>query len=177
MLLNFVYENIIFMCTIPLKSAVQCPLWCCVCIINSCSTLLNWPIVSLLILFILFSMFFVLIHDYTLCLTGSPCCNFGYYNYISIWPYYIVIHLPVYVTITPEGIAIQHRMCVDSVRKLIKYFSYCNLNGIGPDNRSTAYVFIFYWVCLTYLILVLHMKYTVEVVPVCTYDVWVVIAC
>ncbi len=26
-------------------------------------------------------MFFVLIHDYTLCFTGSPCCNFGYYNY------------------------------------------------------------------------------------------------
>ncbi len=53
------------------------------------------PIVSLLILFILFSMFFVLIHDYTLCFTGSPCCNFSYYNYISI---YIVIHLRVKVT-------------------------------------------------------------------------------
>ncbi len=62
------------------------------CIINSYSTLLNWPIVSLLILFILFSMFFVLIHDYTLCFTGSPCCNFSYYNYIYIWPFYIVIH-------------------------------------------------------------------------------------
>ncbi len=59
---------------------------------NSYSTLLNWPIVSLLIIFILFSMFFVLIHDYTLCFTGFPCCNFGYYNYICIWPYYIVIH-------------------------------------------------------------------------------------
>ncbi len=69
----------------------QDPLWCCVCIINSYSTLLNWPIVSLLILFILFRCFF-LIHDYTLCFTGSPCCNFSYYNYISIWPYYIVIH-------------------------------------------------------------------------------------
>ncbi len=55
--------------------------------------LLNWPIVSLLILFILFSMFFVLIHDYTLCFTGSPCCNFSHYNYIYIWPYYIVIHM------------------------------------------------------------------------------------
>ncbi len=38
-------------------------------------------------------MFFVLIHDYTLCFTGSPYCIFSYCNYISIWPYYIVIHL------------------------------------------------------------------------------------
>ncbi len=74
-------------------SSCQVPLWCCVCIINSYSTLLNWTIVRLLILFILFSMFFVLIHDYTLWFTGSPYCNFSYYNYISIWPYYIVIHL------------------------------------------------------------------------------------
>ncbi len=35
----------------------------------------------------------MLIHDYTLCLTGSPYYNVSYYNYISIWPYYIVIHL------------------------------------------------------------------------------------
>ncbi len=65
---------------------------CCVCIINSYNNLLNWPNVSLLFLFICFSMFFVLIHDYTQCFTGSPCCKFSYYNYISIWPYYIVIH-------------------------------------------------------------------------------------
>ncbi len=32
---------------------------------------------SLLFLFISFSMFFVLIHDYTLCFTGSPCCKFS----------------------------------------------------------------------------------------------------
>ncbi len=66
-----------------------------VCIINSYSTFLNWPIVSLLILFILFSMFLVLIHDYTLCFTDFPCRNFSYmyYNYISIWPYYIGIHI------------------------------------------------------------------------------------
>ncbi len=63
----------------------------------SYSTLLNWPFVSLLILFILFGMFFVLIHDCTLCFTGSPCCNFSYYNYISIWPYHIVIHLRVHI--------------------------------------------------------------------------------
>ncbi len=61
-------------------------------------TLLNLPIGSLLFLFIFFSMFFVLIHDYTLCFTGSPYCKFSYckfsyYNYISLWPYYIVIHL------------------------------------------------------------------------------------
>ncbi len=69
-----------------------------VCIVNSYVTLLNLPIDSLLFLFIFFSMFFVLIYDYTLCFTGSPYCIFSYckfcyYNYISIWPYYIVIHL------------------------------------------------------------------------------------
>ncbi len=42
------------------------------CIVNSYGTLLNWPIDSLLFLFLFFSMFFVLIHDYTLCFTGSP---------------------------------------------------------------------------------------------------------
>ncbi len=41
-------------------------LYVAVCIINSYSTLLNSPIVSLLILFILFSMLFLLIHDYTM---------------------------------------------------------------------------------------------------------------
>ncbi len=59
------------------------------------STLLNWPIVSLLILFyfILFSnLFCILVHDYTLCFFGSPCCSVSYCNYIFIWLYYIVIH-------------------------------------------------------------------------------------
>ncbi len=63
-------------------------LWCCVCIVNSYGTLLNLPIDSLLFLFLFlfFSMFFVLIHDYTLCFTGSPYCifsycKFSYYNY------------------------------------------------------------------------------------------------
>ncbi len=31
-------------------------------------------------------------HDYTLCFIGSPCCSVSYYNYISVWPYYIVFH-------------------------------------------------------------------------------------
>ncbi len=62
-------------------------------IINSYSTLLNWPIVSLLILFLSFSnVFGILVHDYTLCFICSPCCNVSYYNYISVWPYFIVIH-------------------------------------------------------------------------------------
>ncbi len=47
------------------------------------------PIDGLLFLFIFFSVFFVLIHDYTLCFTGSPYgifsyFKFSYYNYISI---------------------------------------------------------------------------------------------
>ncbi len=58
-----------------------------------CSTSLNWPIISLLSLLILFSnVFCILLHDYTLCFTGSPCHSVRYYNYISIWSYYIVIH-------------------------------------------------------------------------------------
>ncbi len=40
-----------------------------------------------------FDLICILIHDYTLCFSGSPCYNVNYYNYISIWPYYIVIHL------------------------------------------------------------------------------------
>ncbi len=24
---------------------------------------------------------------------GSPCCSVSYYIYISVWPYYIVIHI------------------------------------------------------------------------------------
>ncbi len=51
------------------------------------TTLLNRPIVSLLIWFIC-----ILIHDYTLCFTDSPCYNVSYYNYIFQWSYYIVIH-------------------------------------------------------------------------------------
>ncbi len=76
-------------------SAVQGPLWYCVCIINSYSTLLNWPIVGLLILFyFIFSnhgnVFCILVHDYTLCFIDSPCCSVSYNNYISVWPYYTV---------------------------------------------------------------------------------------
>ncbi len=46
----------------------------------------------MLILFILFSHVFFSTCLHTLCFTGSPCCNVSYYTYISIWPYYIVIH-------------------------------------------------------------------------------------
>ncbi len=47
---------------------------------------LIWPKrIGICIIFVFVFMFFVLIHDYILCFTGSPCCNFSYYNYISIW--------------------------------------------------------------------------------------------
>ncbi len=57
----------------------------------------DWLIISLLILFyvILFSnIFCILVHYYTLCFIGSPCCcvSYVYYNYNPIWPYYTVIH-------------------------------------------------------------------------------------
>ncbi len=53
----------------------------------------NHSINILFYFYFYFLVAFVLIHDYTLYFTGSPCCKFSYYNYISIWPYYIVIHL------------------------------------------------------------------------------------
>ncbi len=76
------------------QSRAFCGTVCAFSIANS--TLLNWPIVSLLILFyfILFSnrFFCILVHDYSLSFIGSTCYSVSYYNYISIWPYYIVIH-------------------------------------------------------------------------------------
>ncbi len=49
----------------------------------------------ILFYFILFSnVFCILVHDYTLCFIGSPCCSVSYYNYNSIWHYEIVIHIP-----------------------------------------------------------------------------------
>ncbi len=54
---------------------------------------------TLLILFyfILFGkVFCILIHDYNPWFTGSHCNNVGCYNYNSIWPYYIVIHVTYY---------------------------------------------------------------------------------
>ncbi len=77
-----------------LQSRALCGIMCALSIANS-TLLLNWPIVSQLILFyfILFSnVFCILVHDYTLCFIGSPWCNVSYYNYNSIQPYYIVIH-------------------------------------------------------------------------------------
>ncbi len=42
------------------------------------------------------SLVCILEHDYTLCFIGSPYCNVSlYYNYNSIWPYYIVIYYPI----------------------------------------------------------------------------------
>ncbi len=61
------------------------------CIINSYSTLPNWPIVSLLILCYFISFCYILVHDYTQYFVGSPCCSVSYYNYIFVWPYYVVI--------------------------------------------------------------------------------------
>ncbi len=53
----------------------------------------------MLFYFILFgNVFCILVHDYSLCFTGSACCNVSYYNYISILPYYTVIHIMKYVT-------------------------------------------------------------------------------
>ncbi len=66
--------------------------------INTYSTLLNWPIVSLLILFILLSnlvLLCILVYDHTLCFTGSPCCSVNYYNYIYmtlLYSYSLIIH-------------------------------------------------------------------------------------
>ncbi len=65
LILQCLTKDLILLVLFKSTSAVEGPLWCCLCIINSYSNLLNWPIVSLLFLFLFFSMFFVLIHDYT----------------------------------------------------------------------------------------------------------------
>ncbi len=44
----------------------------------------------------------ILVHDYTLCFIGSPCCSVSYY-YISIWPYYIVIHSSFCLNVMPNA--------------------------------------------------------------------------
>ncbi len=75
-----------------LQSRDLCGTMCTLSIANS--TLLNWPIVNLLIWFILYYLvvfFCILVHDYNLCFTGF-CYNVGHYNYNSIWPYYIDVH-------------------------------------------------------------------------------------
>ncbi len=78
-----------------------------VCIINSYSTLLKWPIVGLLILFILFgNVFFIMVHHYSLCFTGSTCWSVSYYNCIYIWSYYIVIHFTSLVML--KGLILYH---------------------------------------------------------------------
>ncbi len=107
-----------------------------VCIINSYSTLPNWPIVSLLILFKIFSMFFVLIHDYTPCFSGSPCCNFSYYNYMTlpysysiayilclVWPSNIHIPIPAKPLYNCDIIAVHfnHFPCIEISDKLLRY--------------------------------------------------------
>ncbi len=65
-----------------LKSRALCGTVCNLSIANS--TLINWPIVSLLLLlyFILFTTVFfcILVHDYTVCFIRSPCCSDSYYN-------------------------------------------------------------------------------------------------
>ncbi len=45
--------------------------------------------------FILFSnvLLCILVHVYSLCFIDFSCCSVSYYNYISVWPYYIVIQL------------------------------------------------------------------------------------
>ncbi len=76
-----------------LQSRALCDTECALWIANI--TLLNWPIVSLLILFyfILFSKLFCnVMHDYTLYFTGCPVCSVRYYSCISLWTYYIVVH-------------------------------------------------------------------------------------
>ncbi len=148
-----------FQCvTAPLcLSLVQGPLWCYVCIIKSYGALLNSPIVSLLFFFIFFSIFFVLIHDYTLCFTGSPCCKFSYYNYISIWHCYIVIHLLLKLT-TNQSPVFRHAHThthkhtsrqdfkpaikpFDEVNKRWKYIMYheCKYNFIRYQVIATQY--------------------------------------
>ncbi len=67
---------------------------------------------------------------------GSPCCSVSYYNYISIWHYYIVIHLNVkqvysewYDTVSDEEIGNECilREMIDVMEKWAK----CDIFTIG----------------------------------------------
>ncbi len=132
--------------------AVQDPLWFCVCIINSYITLLNWPIVNLLILFILFSyVFCILVNDNTLCFIGSHYRSVNYYNYISVWPYHIGIHYG------DRKLSKSKATGLDMISmKLLKLSSctasqhltgICNLSiqtGIFPDNWKIARVVLIF---------------------------------
>ncbi len=55
-------------------------------------------------------MFFLnLVHDYTLWFIGSTYYNVSYYNYNSIWSYYIVNHNTIYRVISStENNCVQH---------------------------------------------------------------------
>ncbi len=53
----------------------------------------------------------ILLHDYTLRFNGSPSYNADYYNYNSIWPYYI--HSPTYLPACPRWVGRQTDMQTD----------------------------------------------------------------
>ncbi len=58
-----------------------------------------------------------------MCFTGCHYCNFSFYNYISIWPYYIVILLKEYVL---------GEIC------LFKYVTNCYLGEIDIQTINSA---------------------------------------
>ncbi len=88
-----------------------------------------------------------------MCFTGSLCCNFSHYNYISIWPFYIVIHFPLY----------WHSGKVQIISKHLKKLNtnlwswYCDLQTGTPSihlyspwtsSRLTQYTKRLYtWIC------------------------------
>ncbi len=47
-------------------------------------------------MFALLKFFMFLINGYNFCINGSHCYTSSYYNYKTIWPYHIVIHIGCY---------------------------------------------------------------------------------
>ncbi len=53
-----------------------------------------------------------LVHNYTQCLIGSPCCSVSYYNCISVWPYYTILRIIYsYVSLISEYYNDSYKQC------------------------------------------------------------------
>ncbi len=73
-------------------------------------------------------MFFcILVHDYNLCFTGSPCSNVCCYNYNSILPHYIVIHSTV-----DSDSDFHSEIIYSATYHTIKVFTYITFQYNGP---------------------------------------------
>ncbi len=103
------------------------------------STYTSASIVSLLNLFFHFSSVLFVLHDYN----GSHCYTSIYYNYKSIWPYYIdMTRLVVWAYIIPRHYILPH----DSVQNLLEWTS----------STTNPHLILYMKICNTIPIYLLH---------------------